>query len=329
MSLKLSVLGLLLSVLRISTLCRLIALTFTSWMRLGILHVIVLWLYTKQLYGLQYNNTCSRNPAAAGQTVSSAVAVMCSILSLVLSSKYKATIIRNKYTPVSKVMENKGDAPLWDFHPLQALCFAAFPFPSPATFLWWAGCSCCFRATGGSSDFSPGQSRTQATLATEPVVYHNCKVFGFCPTGYSGRAVDRLLLTWRAIGGLTGGRGRCRGRGRRGWHDWRRRRWWWWGRGLIFTSPLRSPEWRSRISVSIPGDRSRRDEPWRANHVADNYKHLLYTTCRITVYLTYHWSSWSECLDQPRCRPAPCRRYCRLCWRWPSRQLHFFIPGRS
>lgn len=55
MSLKLSVLGLLLSVLRISTLCRLIALTFTSWMRLGILHVIVLCLYTKQLYALQCN----------------------------------------------------------------------------------------------------------------------------------------------------------------------------------------------------------------------------------------------------------------------------------
>lgn len=83
--------------------------------------------------------------------------------------------------------------------------------------------------------------------------------------------VDRhLLLTWRTTGGLRGGRGRCGGRGGRGWHDWRRRRWWWWGRGLVFTSPLRSPLWRSSISVSIPGDRSRRNEQWQANHVADN-----------------------------------------------------------
>lgn len=47
MSLKLSVLGLLLSVLRISTLCRLIALTFTSWMCLGIYGHLMLLLYNK------------------------------------------------------------------------------------------------------------------------------------------------------------------------------------------------------------------------------------------------------------------------------------------
>lgn len=55
MSLKLSVLGLLLSVLRISTLWRLIALTFTSWMRLNIFHVVnvAVVVQTEQLYDLR------------------------------------------------------------------------------------------------------------------------------------------------------------------------------------------------------------------------------------------------------------------------------------
>lgn len=49
----------------------------------------------------------------------------------------------------------------------------------------------------------------------------------------------------------------------------------------------------------------------------------------LPVALTYHWSLWSECLDQPRCRPAPFRRCVRRCCRSPSRQHHFFILGCS
>lgn len=62
------------------------------------------------------------------------------------------------------------DSLLWAFHPLRAFCFSVSPFLSPATSLWSVGYSCCVRATGGNNDFSPGQSRNQAALATEQVV---------------------------------------------------------------------------------------------------------------------------------------------------------------
>lgn len=77
------------------------------------------------------------------------------------------------------------DSLFWAFHPLRASCFSVSLSLSPAAALWSVGYSCCVRATGGSNDFSPGQSRNQAALAAEQVVKLSMNIFCSCNSSYN------------------------------------------------------------------------------------------------------------------------------------------------
>lgn len=139
----------------------------------------------------------------------------CSILSLVLSSKYKATLIRNKYTPVSKKNKLKIQGThLYGIFILRKL-YASLLFPFLLLQLL-SGERVAVVVSGQQAEVP-----IFLRVKVEPrQLWQQNRWFsttGRYLVSVLQDTVDRhLLLTWRTTGGLRGGRGRCGGRGGRG-----------------------------------------------------------------------------------------------------------------